>query len=87
MNTLMQIMIDSSIKAEASALFESIGVDMSSAINFFLYQCVMNGGLPFDSNFNQETIKAMVEAKDISNDPSNKGYSSAQEALNALKED
>ena len=42
-----QIRIDREIKAQATALFASLGLDMSSAVNLFLRQCVLRGGIPF----------------------------------------
>jgi len=42
-----QIRVDSEIKQQAAELFQALGLDMSSAINLFLHQCVLRGGLPF----------------------------------------
>ena len=90
MTTPTHVRVDSGIKREATALFASLGLDMSSAVNLFLYQCVLRGGLPFNiemPKYNKETIEAMLEAKRISSDPAVKGYSSVEEALEALKEE
>lgn len=86
-NVQTQIRINPTIKKEASELFDSLGLDMSSAINVFLHQCILRGGLPFTvemPNYNKETINAMVEAKKISKDPNVKGYSSVDELMGAL---
>lgn len=45
--TPTQIRVDAEIKKEATALFSELGLDMSSAVNLFLHQCVLRGGLPF----------------------------------------
>ncbi|MBF0895866.1 MAG: type II toxin-antitoxin system RelB/DinJ family antitoxin [Atopobium sp.] len=63
-----QIRIDSNVKTEANKLFKELGIDMSSAVNIFLRQCVLHGGLPFKveiPKFNAETLAAMEEARDI----------------------
>ena len=63
-----QIRIDSNVKTEANELFKNLGIDMSSAVNIFLRQCILNGGLPFKveiPKFNAETLAAMEEARDI----------------------
>jgi len=63
-----QIRIDSNVKTEANELFKELGIDMSSAVNIFLRQCVLHGGLPFKveiPKFNAETLAAMEEARDI----------------------
>jgi DNA-damage-inducible protein J len=45
--TPIQILIDSTIKQQAAELFASLGMDMSSAVNILLRQCILRGGLPF----------------------------------------
>ena len=63
-----QIRIDSNVKTEANKLFKELGIDMSSAVNIFLRQCVLHGGLPLKveiPKFNAETLAAMEEARDI----------------------
>ena len=41
-----QIRIDTTIKEEANVLFSRLGLDMSSAVNIFLRQCLLRGGFP-----------------------------------------
>ena len=43
-----QIRIDENLKKQANELFSQLGMDMSSAMNIFLRQCVLRGGLPFN---------------------------------------
>lgn len=90
MTTPTQIRIDSEIKKQANELFSSLGLDMSTAVNLFLYQCVLRGGLPFNveqPRYNDETLEAMAEAMRISKDPNVKGYTSMEEVKKALMED
>ena len=35
-----QIRIDETVKAQATSLFNDLGMDMSSAVNIFLRQCL-----------------------------------------------
>ena len=82
-----QIRIDTDIKKKATALFASLGLDMSSAVNLFLHQCVLRGGLPFAveiPQYSDRTLNAMAEAKQISHDPDVKGYTSMDELKAAL---
>ena len=61
---------------------------MSSAVNLFLHQCVLHGGLPFSveiPQYNKKTLEAMAEAKKISADPNVKGYSTMEELKEALE--
>lgn len=78
-----QIRIDEELKKQAVDLFAQLGLDMSSAMNMFLKQCVLRGGLPFNvelPNYKADVIEAMEEAKRISKDPNAKKYNSFSEA-------
>ena len=62
----MALESDQTVKKEANALFSELGMDMSSAVNIFLRQCILRGGIPFPvelPKYNKETMAAMVEAK------------------------
>ncbi len=90
MTTPTQIRIDSEIKKKATDLFSSLGLDMSSAVNMFLYQCVLKGGIPFTielPNYDKNTLKAMAEAKMISNDSNVNGYTNMEDLKKALMEE
>lgn len=70
-----QIRIDEELKKQATNLFAQLGLDMSSAMNIFLRQCVLRGGLPFNvelPEYKAEVIEAMEDAKRISKDPNTK---------------
>lgn len=82
-----QIRIDKELKKQSMELFSQLGIDMSSAMNMFLKQCVMRGGLPFAvelPQYKSEVIEAMEEARRISKDPNTKRYGSFAEALEDL---
>ncbi len=84
-----QIRIDADIKKQATELFRDLGLDMSSAVNLFLHQCVLRGGLPFSvemPHYSQRTLDAMEEAKRISRDPGVRGYANMDELRKALEE-
>lgn len=87
--TPTQIRIDTDIKKQATALFNDLGLDMSTAVNLFLHQCVLRGGLPFNveiPHYSQRTLDAMNEARRISRDPDVNGYTSMDELQKALEE-
>ena len=42
-----QIRIDADVKAQSMALFQNLGLDLSTAVNVFLRQCLIHRGLPF----------------------------------------
>ena len=79
----LNIRIDPATKSGAERLFSSFGITVTDAINIFLRQSLMVGGLPFEMKqprFNQETETALQEARDIaSGRVAAKKYSSAKE--------
>ena len=82
-----QVRIDEELKKQSMELFAQLGIDMSSAMNMFLKQCVMRGGVPFAveiPQYRSEVLEAMEEARRISKDPNTKRYSSFVEALEDL---
>lgn len=82
-----QIRIDETVKAQATSLFNDLGTDMSSAVNIFLRQCLLRGGLPFTvevPNYSQKTLEAMAEAKRISRDETVTSYDNLADLKKAL---
>lgn len=41
------ISIDADVKAQAQELFAELGLDLSTAVNLFLRQCIHEDGIPF----------------------------------------
>lgn len=86
--TPTQIRIDKNVKEQANELFANLGLDMSSAVNMFLRQCILRGGLPFAveiPRYNRETELAMIEAREImSGKLDARRYSSAKELFDEL---
>ena len=78
----LNIRIDSDTKERAEALFVSLGITLSDAINMFLRQSLMAGGIPFDvkiPRYNAETEAAIQETALISRGQlSAKSYRSAK---------
>ena len=60
--------IEEQKKADAEALYRTLGMTLPQAVNMFISQSLLVGGIPFDvriPRFNQETEAAMQEAKEI----------------------
>jgi len=56
----IQIRTDDQTKNDSTALFDKLGITMSEAINLFLRQSVMRGGIPFALTV-PETYKTNLE--------------------------
>lgn len=87
----INVRIDPETKASAEQLFSSFGITVTDAINIFLHQSLMVGGLPFEMKqprYNAITEAAMHEARDItSGKVLVKKYSSAHELMADLDSD
>ena len=58
----IQIRTDEMTKVQAAEIFGQLGITMSDAINMFLRQSVMHGGLPFElkiPKYNEDTQTAI----------------------------
>lgn len=65
--SLLQVRVDDSLKEEAARVFDSLGIDTSTAVRMFLKRAVMENGIPFrmtmpKTPYNAERgYRAMVE--------------------------
>lgn len=67
-NTSMNIRMDAEVKKQAEALFNEIGMNMTTAINIFLRQSIRENGIPFKLKINQpntETLESIKEGERI----------------------
>lgn len=76
-----QVRINKEVKAKSIKIFNKLGLDMSSAINIFLNQCVINDGLPFyvTTKKNKKIESLIQEAYEVHNSKSIKGYHNVDE--------
>ena len=80
--------MDADLKAQADALFNELGMNLTTAFNIFVRQSLREGGIPFKVRLeqpNKETIAAMLEAEKIAKDPSVKGYNDLDELFAELR--
>ena len=86
--TNFSVRMDSEVKKQCEALYNDLGMTLTTAINVFLRQSFRVGGLPFElrqERPNKETIAAMLEAEKIAHDPSVKGYDDLDELFAELR--
>lgn len=86
--TNITIRMDANLKVQAEALFNELGMNLSTAFNIFVRQSLREGAIPFKIQLerpNAETIAAMEEAKRIAKDPSVKGYTDINELFAELE--
>lgn len=85
----ISIRMDAQLKADAEVLFESMGMNLSTAFNIFVRQCLREERIPFEITAactpNARTKAAMLEAERIAADPGVKGYTDIDELFEELK--
>ena len=86
--TNINVRVDSALKQDAEALFNDLGLNMSSAINMFLRSAINHNGIPFEIKRpipNAETMAALNEYENMKKNPENyKRYSSFDEILDEV---
>ena len=84
----LNVRIDPEIKHMAETLYSSFGITITDAINMFLHQSILVGGLPFDlkqPRYNATTEAAIQETRDIMTGKiQTKSYTSVQEMMEDL---
>jgi len=64
--TNLNIRVDEEVKRKAEAIFNELGLNMSTAMNMFLRYSIRYGGIPFDLRIevpNEETQAAINMSK------------------------
>ena len=82
--TNINIRVDSEIKQQAEAIFNELGINMSTAINMFLRHSIRYGGIPFDLRLNFPNECTQTAMDDVNN---NRDMSKSFDNIEALMED
>ncbi|MBQ7699658.1 MAG: type II toxin-antitoxin system RelB/DinJ family antitoxin [Clostridia bacterium] len=86
--TNINVRVDKDLKESAEALFDDLGLNMSSAITMFLKSAVNHDGIPFEVKRNvpnSTTRAALAEYEEMKNNPEKyKRYSSFDELLSEV---
>ena len=75
--SIVQFRIDDDLKTEATAIYEKLGIDLSTALRMFLKRSVMENGIPFsmtlDKSYNP--VFAMKAVKELNSQAAENGVS------------
>ena len=55
--TLVQVRIDDELKNQATAVYDALGIDLSTAVRMFLKRSVMVNGVPFNMTLPKKIIR------------------------------
>ena len=61
--TLVQVRVDDELKNQANAVYDALGIDLSTAVRMFLKRSVMVNGVPFDMTLPKSGYKAERAAR------------------------
>ncbi len=61
--TLVQVRVDDELKNQATAVYDALGIDLSTAVRMFLKRSVMVNGVPFDMILPKSDYKAEKAAR------------------------
>lgn len=76
-NSVVQFRIDDDLKAEATAIYEKLGIDLSTAVRMFLKRSVMENGIPFPMTLQKEynSVFALQAMKELNEEAKKSGVS------------
>ena len=86
--TNLNIRTDKEIKEAAEKIYNSLGLNMTTAINMFLRASIRESGIPFDLKLNvpsDETIKAIEEGRMIAKDKKARAYDNMDDLRKSLE--
>ena len=61
--TLVQVRVDDDLKNQATAVYDALGIDLSTAVRMFLKRSIMVNGIPFNMTLPQNDFKAERAAR------------------------
>ena len=64
---IVQLRVDDELKAQAAAIYDRLGIDMSSAIRMFLKRTVNANGIPFSMILDENEYNPNVALQAIKN--------------------
>ncbi|MGN1406524.1 MAG: type II toxin-antitoxin system RelB/DinJ family antitoxin [Erysipelotrichaceae bacterium] len=86
--TNLNIRTDKDVKEQAEAIFNELGLNLTTAINIFLRTAIREHGIPFELKLevpNETTAKAIEEGRKLVNDSNAPRYSSIEALKEALE--
>ena len=73
---IIQVRVNDELKNQATAVYKELGIDLSAAIRMFLKRSIAEGGFPFSTKIDENTLKAIIAIDNIRTTSENNGNSS-----------
>ena len=87
MTSNITIRLDSGLKQEAESLFNSLGMNLTTAVNIFFRQSIRDQCISFpitQRSPNAETIAAIEEGRRIASDPKTRVFTNMEDLIKEL---
>ena len=65
-SSVVQFRVEEELKAQATELFEKLGIDLSTALRIFLKRSVAAKGLPFSMTLENDTMTEIASDEEVS---------------------
>ena len=72
---VLQIRIEEELKNQAGAIYNELGMDLSTAVRMFLKKSISVGGIPFDPKVDTGTLRAIIAIDNMRNTSEENGNS------------
>lgn len=83
--TNLNIRVDEELKRKAEAIFNELGLNMSTAMNMFLRHSVRYGGIPFELRIEKPNEVTLSAIDDVNNNRNmSKNFSSVDDLIDDL---
>lgn len=82
--TNINVRVDSEVKQKAEAIFNELGLNMSTAMNMFLRYSIRYGGIPFDLRLDLPNEETQAAINDVDK---NRNMSKTFDSVEDLMED
>jgi len=82
----LNIRIDPKTKEEAEKLFSKFGMTITDAVNIFLHQSLLSGGLPFSVKLPEPNANTLAAIKEIEEMITKKSSTSSQSVDDFFKD-
>jgi len=65
---VVNVRVNRNVKNDIEKLYESLGMNISTAVNMFFMQCLMEQGLPYQPKLKHKHITLKARLKDFNGD-------------------
>ena len=60
---ILQIRVDDELKDQAAALYDELGLDLSTAVRMFLKKSLSEHGIPFETKVDEDILRGLKALK------------------------